>query len=104
MPKKVGIFLITVVLMIMGANQPIRADTDNSVVSKATISFDGTYIPPKPDDSIPDGKTASAIKDKKRVLPSTGEASKFNWLLLGLIGIGISIILNVKKIKDNKKN
>ena len=102
MPKKVGIFLITVVLMIMGTNQPIRADTDNSVVSKATISFDGTYIPPKPDDSIPDGKTASATKDKKRVLPSTGETSKFNWLLLGLIGIGISIILNVKKIKKQK--
>lgn len=83
----------------MGANQPIYADTDDSVVSKATISFDGTYVPPTSDDSIPDDKTASVTKDKESTLPNTGEVNKSNCLLLGLIAIGISIIINIRKRK-----
>lgn len=100
MRKTIGLFLIALFAITIGANQGVKADTENSLNSKATISFDGTYIPPTSDDRIPDEKTPNNSKDNQRVLPSTGEKSKKNWSLLGLTAIVIGTILS---IKTNKK-
>lgn len=82
-------------------SQPIRADTTNSIVTKGTISFKESYIPQKPSNTIPNGKTVMISNNKNFILPRTGEteASHLNWL--GFLTLFIS--LTIKMATKNRK-
>lgn len=99
--KKLVITLIAL-FSVLVFSQPIRADTTNSIVTKGTISFKESYIPQKPSDSIPNGKTIMVSNNKNYILPRTGETevNRLNWL--GFLALVIGITIKISK-KNRKK-